>query len=850
MNDLREWKSERANICESDDESYTHSSNNHFSSDLQERNNLGTNGGDENAIMMGEDETCGKDEDVGVYLNSYDSDLNIIIEEEGTLGIPLSSKDLQHLCAGVRTTYGFNTGRIYYEVKLDFRKLPSYDSGLNPYEFRIGWSSLNSSLILGEEVLSFGFANLGLIFSNGESKSYGSPIHSGDVVGALLDMDSDPVVLSYTVNGIPVGIAFKVSHLDLEGAALFPHVLTRNVIFKCNFHCKFPWFKPPSGYVYVGDTLPGERVAGPAQPESDVREIILVCGLPKSGKSTWIKKFCEENIHKYYTLDCSKQIIKQQGYEIDWTLIRKCEKKLRKVCARRNQKFIFEEDTLSHTTQREMMTCFRDFTRQAVIIVPSDKEYDRRFKECKHLKSLDHFYVEYMKAKFLLPAMGIFDLIVYPELPEDQAHMSISRYNEEGDRYTSCRGKHPKPPGKNKSKLINSLRKGGTYDVDLSSSSSEAESVSEEINIIISSCTLRRSGRSVNCFESSKPSEPVQNDNPPTTFAKKIRGILKRGNCPRNDDQKAEERQLNQADDQHVNGSECLENRNIPSTAYQQDTEQTQELCQQDTRLIPTERHLDANQIAIKSQNINNTNKVSSGYQQNSSSVPRSFESIEYPRNAETTNTRQENILKSQLSRNLPRTFNIREREEISRYPIKNTQIAVYNFSDCRVGLTHEGLASTHANSFGRDNQLQSDNSTQSMRSYSGRYVNGGNTSQHRYRGQHSYNNRRGYYNEVRPHYRSIYHKDGEEEENNFNRLGRPFYHNRHQNWGQNTNMSRRSELSGIYDHTNISASYGFGHTDPGLYDRPTRSQHYNERYPYIGPRERYAYNGYYWSHF
>lgn len=48
-------------------------------------------------------------------------------------------------------------------------------------------------------------------------------------------MDSDPVTMSYSKNGEDLGVCFEVEKEKLEDKALFPHLLTKNTEFECNF---------------------------------------------------------------------------------------------------------------------------------------------------------------------------------------------------------------------------------------------------------------------------------------------------------------------------------------------------------------------------------------------------------------------------------------------------------------------------------------------------------------------------------------------------------------------------------------------------------------------------------------
>lgn len=63
-------------------------------------------------------------------------------------------------------------------------------------------------------------------------QNYGKKFGKGDIVGCFLDLESEPVVMSFTVNGQHQGIAYEVSHSDLGDQALFPHILTKNTSFR------------------------------------------------------------------------------------------------------------------------------------------------------------------------------------------------------------------------------------------------------------------------------------------------------------------------------------------------------------------------------------------------------------------------------------------------------------------------------------------------------------------------------------------------------------------------------------------------------------------------------------------
>jgi len=49
------------------------------------------------------------------------------------------------------------------------------------------------------------------------------------------DFTDDPIIISFAKNGEDLGTCFSVALSDLDGQPLFPHVLTKNCSFECNF---------------------------------------------------------------------------------------------------------------------------------------------------------------------------------------------------------------------------------------------------------------------------------------------------------------------------------------------------------------------------------------------------------------------------------------------------------------------------------------------------------------------------------------------------------------------------------------------------------------------------------------
>lgn len=83
-------------------------------------------------------------------------------------------------------------------------------------------------------------------------------------------MESNPVTITYTINGELQDVAFSLDKSELpEDVTLFPHILTRNTKFEINFgQNEEPWFPTPedlSDYTLIKNVE--DKVTGYTRPE-------------------------------------------------------------------------------------------------------------------------------------------------------------------------------------------------------------------------------------------------------------------------------------------------------------------------------------------------------------------------------------------------------------------------------------------------------------------------------------------------------------------------------------------------------------------------------------------------------
>ncbi|XP_043479532.1 heterogeneous nuclear ribonucleoprotein U-like protein 1 isoform X2 [Leptopilina heterotoma] len=388
-------------------------------------------------------------EESAMALSWYDSDLNLIIKKEGFFSAtPMHNDGFGYVWAGARATYGFNKGKIFYEVKITENCSITIQDEENPHLLRAGWSVIGTSMQLGEEPLSYGYDGTGKKSTNNEFSDYGESFSKDDVVGCYLDMNSDNVEISYTVNGNSSGPAFIIPKAELGDKALYPHVLTKNCTFICNFGQEDPWSSTIlDDYVFVGKVDVNDRVLGPQRPEKrEDCEMLMLCGLPGSGKTYWSIKYAAENADKMYNILGTNALIEKMkvmglprkaNHQGKWEVIAdKCSRALTKlvdVAARRRRNYILDQNNVYLTAQKRKMRHFQGFQRKAIVIVPSEEEYEARSNKPEYVeyKTIESTIQE-MKANFVAPAVGeSFNAVEYVEQGEEEAKTLIEKYNKE-----------------------------------------------------------------------------------------------------------------------------------------------------------------------------------------------------------------------------------------------------------------------------------------------------------------------------------------------------------------------------------------------------------------------------------
>ncbi|XP_055799325.1 heterogeneous nuclear ribonucleoprotein U-like protein 1 isoform X2 [Salvelinus fontinalis] len=392
-------------------------------------------------------------DDTLVAIDTYNCDLHFKVSRDRYSGYPLTIEGFAYLWSGARASYGVNKGRVCFEMKINeeisVKHLPSSEP--DPHVVRIGWSLDTCNTQLGEEPFSYGYGGTGKKSSKCKFEDYGEKFGENDVLGCYIDFNSgEEVEMAFSKNGKWLDVAFRVPREELAERPLFPHVLVKNCAIEFNFGQKEePFFPLPEGYTFIQNVPLENRMRGTIGPATKADcELLMMVGLPASGKTTWALKHAEEHPAKKYNILGTNAIMekmkvmglrRQKNYSGRWDVLiqqaTQCLNRLIQIAARKKRNYILDQTNVYGSAQRRKMRPFEGFQRKAIVICPTDEDLKERTlkrtdEEGKDVP--DHAVLE-MKANFVLPEAGEFlDNVTFIELLREEADTLVKKYNEEG----------------------------------------------------------------------------------------------------------------------------------------------------------------------------------------------------------------------------------------------------------------------------------------------------------------------------------------------------------------------------------------------------------------------------------
>ncbi|XP_068182367.1 heterogeneous nuclear ribonucleoprotein U-like protein 2 [Antennarius striatus] len=383
-----------------------------------------------------------------IRLNPYDSHLHFEVGPDGACGQPHFWARFPLLWSGCRLTHGVPQGRVGFEVRLE-RKLLTVqlekEEKMSAHGVRIGWSMMTASLLLGEDELSFAYDGCGKKVSAGKEEEFGEPFSVGDIIGCYASISTDAAVdLSFHKNGRPMGVAFSLDASVPLSRVLFPHVLCKSCSVR--FHLDPtapPWYPSPEGFTSLAALPAGQIVRATLAPTSRPQcEVLMIVGLPGSGKSCWARTYMKQHPEKQYRLLGTEELLAcmMSGGQKESRLQQasQCLTDLIRIAAQTPGNYILDQCNVLFSARRYKLQLFSGFRRQVIVIFPSADEWKRRLSQHQTTdgEQIPETALLKLQVSCSLPEQDsdLMEELQYVELPQEQAEKLLQEFKDEARR--------------------------------------------------------------------------------------------------------------------------------------------------------------------------------------------------------------------------------------------------------------------------------------------------------------------------------------------------------------------------------------------------------------------------------
>ncbi|KAI5448142.1 hypothetical protein KIW84_015535, partial [Lathyrus oleraceus] len=405
-----------------------------------------------------------------VVLNSADCNLDFNIECNGLVGYGLNEEGFGYCWSGARATAGIKNGRYCYGcVVVSPQPVDTDDTAPDQRHLcRLGVSRGDDAVgALGETKNSFGYGATGRFSNAGKFLKFGDKFGVGDTIVCCIDLESKPLAsIGFSKNGKWLGTAFQfdVGSLGLGADssfskdspwewALFPHVLLKNVVVQMQFSVE-QGLVPQEGFrPWAFAVADGNAVMGPSFSYPKDCELMMLVGLPASGKTTWAEKWVKDHSEKRYVLLGTNLILEQMKVP---GLLRKnnyserFDRLMDKATAMFNvilaraanvpRNYIIDQTNVYKNARKRKLKPFKDYQKTAVVVFPKPEELTRRsekrFKEMGKEVPIDA--LNSMIANYVLPKSKDFpfsdedfDQVLFVELNRDESQKYLDQMKQD-----------------------------------------------------------------------------------------------------------------------------------------------------------------------------------------------------------------------------------------------------------------------------------------------------------------------------------------------------------------------------------------------------------------------------------